>query len=151
NMAVGHVMHSFPNDRMNEHQSEIDNYYRYLLGLELTVVILFTFINIVYYYSSERIKKASWGKNSLGLKIIDSSNGIYLTSKQALYRVGIFLIMMFCMIAIHWLVGLNYYVIVFCLKNIKPSPSEVRARRFCGCEVMVGVMAGDGGGSLLVV
>ena len=117
NMAVGHVMHSFPNDRMNEHQSEIDNYYRYLLGLELTVVILFTFINIVYYHSFERIKKASLGKNSLGLKIIDSSSGIYLTSKQALYRVGIFLIMMFSMIAIRWLVGLNYYVIVFCLKK----------------------------------
>jgi len=112
NMAVGHVMHSFPNDRMNEHQSEIDNYYRYLLGLELTVVILFTFINIVYYHSFERIKKASLGKNSLGLKIIDSSSGIYLTSKQALYRVGIFLIMMFSMIAIRWLVGLNYYVII---------------------------------------
>lgn len=109
--AIGNVMKKYPGDYMNQHQSEIDEYHSYLVKLDVIVTFIFALLNAIYYYTSEIIWRASFGKHTKGFRLMDASD-TDATNNQILWRVLLFLIIMAGMIGLRWFMGVNYYIII---------------------------------------
>lgn len=112
--AIGHVMANYPGDYMSQHQLEIDEYFSFLLSIELKITSLFVLINIIYYFLLESALGVSVGKYPFRLKLISSSTNT--NQKISILKVTMRAISLFVMasliIALRWLLGFNYYVAI---------------------------------------
>ena len=112
NTAVGHVMINYPDERIIHHQYEIDKYCSSLKSIEVSMLLLFSLINILYYLLSEVIYKASLGKKLQNLILVSYRTGVKITFVHILFRVIVFALMMLLSFIFRWTIGVNYYVII---------------------------------------
>ena len=113
-MASGHVILQYPDDYILQHQSEIDDYFMYLLGIELKITSLFVLINILYYVLGELLVGSSIGKFYWGLRLISNhdASAKKITPFKVFYRAFCFVVVVSGVIGLRWLVGFNYYVAI---------------------------------------
>ena len=113
--AIGNVMGSYPGDRIAQHQIEIDNCYNNYIWLDILYTLQFVAINIIYYYFSERKWGASICKHVFGMVLVSTKSHKIrerIGHSQVLLRTFIFLLLMLGMIALRWLLGINYYGVI---------------------------------------
>ena len=116
NTAVGHVMLNFPNDYIANHQAEIDDYYNYLKSIDIAFTSIFVFINICYYFTSEKKWGASVFKHVFKMKIVYGTNyqeDQIINSGRVLLRALVFLFLMIALVLIRWVAGINYFFVIF--------------------------------------
>ena len=114
NSAIGHVMANYPNELWSHHKMEIDEFFSYLLRIELKITSLFVLIYIIYYFWLESALGVSIGKYLFRLKLINSSSNTYqkITILKVTMRAIFVFVMASLIIMLRWLLGFNYYIAI---------------------------------------
>lgn len=123
-VAIGHVMPNYPDDYMSQHQYEIDEYFMYLFGLELKITSIFVLINLFYYVLCELIISSSVGKKMCRLRLISApyDSMAKISPSKIFFRAFCFLLIVGGIIALRWVVGFNYYVVIILFFLIMDLP-----------------------------
>ena len=92
--------------------TEVEAWYSFYRELELTFLLIFTMIRIVYYCIGELLLGASFGKWIVGFELVEESTNKRVGIKKIMQRAFSFFMIMAVLILIRWIWGVNYLIIL---------------------------------------